>query len=229
VLEGTEPKQVCEVQRDNCPDDKIGTVCLRVQEVEAGGTVLLEGVNFSSVDTKVRVSDLSGNIVRDVDAHVCGDNETPLMEVVNGTNVLITDCRVHDQLTFRMPEDLPSGRYQLIVLVPNAVPGWGPLLSSDGVLIDVVPSSTARFQIASETLHCHDETWSTSFGSDEVGIKILAVPLFFDLTAGEAQEPNGGEPIRFGDVDSGEQRGMDHLLFSHQQPIAGVALSIRGF
>lgn len=229
VLEGTEPKQVCEVQRDNCPDGKIGTVCLRVQEVQAGGSVLLEGVNFSSVDTKVRVSDLSGTIVRDVDAHVCGDDETPLSEVVNGTNQLITDCRVHDQLTFPMPEDLPPGRYQLIVLVPNAVPGWGPLLTSDGVLIDVIPSSTARFQIASETLRCRQETSPASFGSDEVGIKIIAVPLFFDLTAGEAQEPNGGEPIRFGDVDSGEQRGMDHLLFSHQQPIVGVALSIRGF
>ena len=67
------------------------------------------------------------------------------------------------------------------------------------------------------------------FGSDEVGIKILAVPLFPDLTSGEAQAPNGGDPIRFDDVDSGETRGMDHLLFSHQQPIAGAALSIMGF
>jgi hypothetical protein len=55
------------------------------------------------------------------------------------------------------------------------------------------------------------------------------VPLFPDLTSGEAQSPNVGAPIRFDDVDSGETRGMDHLLFSHQQPIAGVALSIMGF
>lgn len=55
------------------------------------------------------------------------------------------------------------------------------------------------------------------------------MPLFPDLTAGEVQIPNGGEPIRFGDVDSGETRGMVHLLFSHQQPIAGAALSIMGF
>jgi len=73
------------------------------------------------------------------------------------------------------------------------------------------------------------KTSPASFGSDEVGIKILAVPLFPDLTGGDVQEPNGGEPIRFGDVDSGETRGMDHLLFSHQQPIAGAALSIMGF
>jgi hypothetical protein len=229
VIENNQPKQVCEVQRDNCPDGKIGSVCMRMQQVEAGETVLLEGVNFSSLDTKVRVSDLSVTIVREVDAHVCGDDETPLTEVVNGTNQLITDCRVHDRLTFRMPEDLPSGRYQLQVLVPNEVPGWGPLLQSDGVVIDVIPSSTSRFQIASETLRCHEETSPASFGSDEVGIKIIAVPLFLDLTAGEVQEPNGGEPIRFGNVDSGNERGMDHLLFSHQQPIVGVALSIRGF
>jgi hypothetical protein len=43
------------------------------------------------------------------------------------------------------------------------------------------------------------------------------------------QAPNGGKPIRFDDVDSGETRAMDHLLFSHQQPIAGAALSIMGF
>jgi hypothetical protein len=49
------------------------------------------------------------------------------------------------------------------------------------------------------------------------------VPLFPDLTAGEPQAPNGGKAIRFGDVDPGETRGMVHLLFSHQQPIAGAA------
>jgi hypothetical protein len=102
-------------------------------------------------------------------------------------------------------------------------------MNSDGHFIAVVPSSSARFQIASETLHCINETGSTSIGSDEVGIKILAVPLFPDLTGGEPQIPNGGEPLRFDNVDSGDTRGMDHLLFSHQQPIAGAALSILGF
>ena len=92
-----------------------------------------------------------------------------------------------------------------------------------------ITASTARFQIASETLHCVDETSPAFFGSDEVGLKILAVPLFPDLTSGEAQTPNGGDPIRFGDVDSGETRALDHVLFSHQQPIAGAALSILGF
>ena len=232
VLEGTEPKLVCEVQTTDCPGHDVG-VCLRVQEVEAGQAVLLEGVNFSSVDTKVRLTDVATfTTVREVDAHVCGDDETPLTEIVNGKEVLITDCRVHDRLTFRVPDDLPPGIYDLQVMVPNVsgVPGWGEVLFSDGVRsIAVVPPSTARFQIASETLHARAETSPASFGSDEVGIKILAVPLFPDLTAGEAQIPNGGEPIRFGDVDSGETRGMVHLLFTHQQPIAGAALSIMGF
>jgi hypothetical protein len=231
VLEGTESKLVCEVQTTNCPGVDLGGLCLRVQEVEAGQAVLVEGVNFSSVDTKVRLQNREGTTVRKVDTQVCGDDETPLTEIVNGMEVLITDCRVHDRLTFRVPEDLPPGLYDFFLEVPNLshVPGWGDILFSGTEIIAVLPPSTARFQIASETLHCVDETSPASFGSDEVGIKILAVPLFPDLTSGEAQSPNVGAPIRFDDVDSGETRGMDHLLFSHQQPIAGVALSIMGF
>jgi hypothetical protein len=130
-----------------------------------------------------------------------------------------------------VPDDLPPGLYDFIVLVPNVsnVPGWGGVINSDGETIEVVLPSTARFQITSETLHCQAETSPAFFGSDEVGLKILAVPLFPDLTGGEVQEPNGGEPIRFDDVDSGETRALDHLLFSHQQPIIGAVLSINGF
>jgi hypothetical protein len=216
VLEGTEPKLVCEVQTTDCPGQSVDGVCLRVQEVEAGQAVQLEGVNFCSIDTKVRLIDaVTQTIVREIDAQVCGDDETPLTEIVNGIEALITDCRVHDRLTFRVPDDLPPGPYDFFVLVPNVsrIPGWGDVLSPQfPERIAVVLPSTARFQIASETLHCKDETSPAFFGSDEVGIKILAVPLFPDLTGGDVQEPNGGEPIRFDDVDSGETRGMDHLL-----------------
>ncbi len=232
VLEGNQTKLVCEVQTTDCPGGSIGSACLRVQDIEAGKAVLLEGMNFSSVDTKVRLIDVATfTIVRDVDAQVCGDDETPRTEIVNGAEVLITDCRVHDRLTFRVPDDLAPGLYEFQVMAPNVggVPGWGDVLFSNGDRINVVLSSAARFQIASETLHCIDETSPAFFGSDEVGIKILAVPLFPDLTSGEAQSANGGDPIRFDDVDSGDTRGMDHLLFSHQQPIAGAALSIMGF
>lgn len=224
--------QTCEVQTTDCQAGTTtdGSACLRLQEIEAGRAVLLEGVNFSSVDTRVRIVDVATfNDVREVDAHVCGDDETPLTDPVSGTP--ITDCRVHDRLSFRLPDDLAPGLYDFQVMVPNVagVPGWGDTLFSDGHRIFVVPPSTARFQIVSESLHAREETSPASFGSDEVGIKILAVALFPDLTTSEAQVPNGGNPIRFGDVDSGETRAMNHVLFAHQQPILGGALSILGF
>lgn len=232
VLEGNVPKQVCEIQTTDCPGSSNGVACLRVQEIEAGNAVLLEGMNFSSVDTKVRITDVATfSIIREVDTHVCGDLDTPLTETVNGEQRLITDCRVNDRLSFRVPDDLPPGLYEFVVMVPNTgpVPGWGDTLFSNGERITIIPSSTARYQIASESLHCINESGSTSIGSDEVGMKFLAVPLFLDLTGGDVQTPNAGNPIRFGDVDSGETRGMDHLLFTHQQPLAGAALSIMGY
>jgi hypothetical protein len=233
IVENGAPTQVCEVQTTNCPGHDLGGLCTRVHEVEAGQAVVLEGVNFSSVDTTVRLSSVGDPVtVREVDAHVCGDEETDLTEIVDGTERLITDCRVHDRLTFRLPDDLPIGIYDVQVRVPNtsAVPGWGPILSSDAVrALAVVPPSTARFQIASETLHAREETSPESIGSDEVGIRILSMALFPDLTGGEPQSPNGGKALRFGDVDTGETRGMAHLLFSHDQPIAGAALSIMGY
>ena len=232
ILEGGEPKQVCEVQTTDCPGQSNGEVCLRVQEIEAGRAVLLEGVNFSSIDARVRITDVATfGTVRDVDAHVCGDDETPLTETIDGVTVPILDCRVHDRLTFRVPDDLPPGLYEFQVMVPNAGgdPGWGDTLFSNGQRIFVVPPETARFQIVSETLHAHAETSPASFGSDEVGIKILAAALFPDLGSSGLQSPNGGNPIRFGNVDSGDTRAMDHLLFSHSQPIVGGALSILGF
>jgi hypothetical protein len=203
-----------------------------VQDIEAGASVALEGVNFSSVDTKVRLTSVSsGAVARDVDAFVCGDTTTPRTEIINGTQTLIQDCRVRDRLIFRVPDDLPPGLYEFAVMVPNvdAVAGWGDTLFSNAERINLLPPSTARFQIASETLHCRNETGSTSIGSDEVGIKVLGVALFPDLTAGAAQSPNGGNPIRFGDVDSGETRAMNHLLFTHGQPILGAGLSILGY
>ncbi len=69
VLEGNQPKLVCEVQTTDCPGGSVSGACLRVQEIEAGKAVLLEGVNFSSVDTKVRLTDVATfTIVREIDA-----------------------------------------------------------------------------------------------------------------------------------------------------------------
>jgi hypothetical protein len=106
---------------------------------------------------------------------------------------------------------------------------WGDYLISERIFIEVVLPPTARFQISSEQLNCRRETAPMSWGSDEVGIKIFSIPIFTDLTIGEPQEPNDGKPIRRGDVDTGEHRPMDYLLFSHQQPIIGLAIGIRGY
>ena len=81
------------------------------------------------------------------------------------------------------------------------------------------PPGTARFQIASEALVARQATSSASFGSDEVGIRVLAILLLADLTPGAVQEAT----FRFDDVDSGERRNMAWVLFSHQENIAAVA------
>ena len=233
ILEGNESRQVCDVQATDCPGNDLGGVCQRVLEVEAGQGLVVEGVNFSSVNATVRIATRAApeTVLREVPAQVCGDDETPLTERIQEQDRLILDCRVHDRLTFQVPGDLAPGVYSFQVAVPNLspFPGHGPVLLSNLEYISVATPSTARFEIRSETLFARAETSPASFGSDEVGIRILSVPLFPDLSSGEAQLPNGGAAIRFTDVDSGETRAMDHLLFSHQQPIAGVALSIRGF
>ncbi len=233
IMEGNEARQVCEVQTSDCPGNSAAGACQRVLEIEAGQGVLLEGVNFSSVDALVRIfaKDTPGTVLREVPAQVCGDDETPLTERIGNQDRPILDCRVHDRLSFQLPADLAPGVYGFQVAVPNLSthPGHGPVLLSNVEYIGVATPSSARFEIRSESLYARAETSPASFGSDEVGIRILALPLFPDLSSGEAQLPNGGEPIRFGDVDSGETRAMDHLLFSHQTPILGAALSIRGF
>jgi hypothetical protein len=195
-----------------------------------GQGVVLQGMNFSHVDTKVQFMDSTGN-VRQVDAFVCGDAETPLTENINGIDVPIIDCRVHDRLRFTVPEDMIPGQYFLQVFVPNPdhVGGWADPLNSDSVTVMLDLPSTARYQISSETLHCRDETHWDFLGSDEVGIIMSSIPLLPDGTIGEVQMANDGNAIRFGDVDSGETRTMDQLLFSNQQQIGGVTLMIKGY
>jgi hypothetical protein len=185
-------------------------------------------VNFISVDATVRLTaQPPGTATREVAAHVVGDIATPLTEVVNGVTVPIRDSRVRDRIVFRVPDDLPPGVYAFQVAVPNVsgIPALGDPIVSNPQYLRVVPPATARFQIASELLNAREETSPASFGSDEVSIRILAVPLLADLTSGEVQEAT----FRFGDVDGGEQRDMTRVLFSQQGNIAGVALSIVGF
>ena len=56
-------------------------------------------------------------------------------------------------------------------------------------------------EIPSETLHAELESSPRNLGSDEVGLKFLAVAMLPDRTLGPLQDP---EAIRLGNVDSGD-------------------------
>jgi len=221
----------CRVQTENCPGNQVEGTCLRVIEVAQGQAVTLEGYNFFNIDARVRLeAKPPGTVTREVDAHVCGDETTPLTEIVDGVELVILDCRVQDQMIFRVPEDLPEGIYGITVVLPNnsGNPGFGAVLESfPQQFIQVVPSVTATFQIATERLDAVDETSPSWWGSDEVGIRIIAIPVALDLTPGEITEDNTHN-FRFGNVDSGDDRDMSRVIFQ-QSGVGGVALSIIGF
>jgi len=219
---------VCETQTTNCvPGTEFAGICLRLYEIEIGGNVVLEGMNFSSIDTKVQLTDMNEN-TRQVDAFVCGDEDTPLTEIINGTEVPIIDCRVHDRLTFRVPEDMAPGQYYLQVIVPNPnqVGGWNDPLTSSSITVQIVLPSSAQFEITAESLRCIDETHIDWLGSDEVGIKIRAFTILPNLTVSNLQAL---VDIEFDDVDSGDNRTVEKLFFSNNYQIAGVGAIIRGW
>jgi hypothetical protein len=112
------------------------------------------------------------------------------------------------------------------VVMPNitGITALGDRLLSNQELIEVVPPPTARFQISLETLVCRKETAPARFGSDEVGLRLLALPLLADLSVGAPQVSSR----RFGDVDSGDTRDLGQLLFDQRQQIIAVALAVIG-
>lgn len=220
----------CEVLTGDCPGHQLGIdgPCLRVPEVSSGDSVVLEGVNFFNVEAKVRLqAKPPGTASVELETFVCGDRETPATEDKNGNEVPINDCRVHDRLTFQIPDELPVGLYEVRVVVPNntGVEDTDPEFVSDEVHITVVPPDTARFQIASEELRAEKETSPASFGSDEVAVRFLTVPIFPGTTEVEVDEPIN---FRFGDVDSGETRNMNRVLIQ-ETGLAAVSIAVIGF
>jgi hypothetical protein len=218
---------VCQLQTSNCPGNTLANACARVPDVVAGGGVVLSGVNYFSTDAKVRlVARAPGTATRDVDAHVFGDIDTPVTEVVEGQTRLVNDCRVHDRISFQVPDDLPPAIYEMRVIVPNVtgIAAFGDHLESNSEFINVTPSPTARFQISTETLHCREETSPGWLGSDEVGLNIVAVALLEDGSTATPQVNRA----RFDDVDSGENRTLDRAIFTHSVPVLAVALSVLG-
>jgi hypothetical protein len=232
----------CQIQTTDCPGQSLGGVCLRVPQVLLGDAVLLEGFNFFDVDARVVLTAKPpGVVVREVDAHVCGDITTPVTEIVDGQERVIADSRVKDMLSFTVPTDLPDGIYFVSVHVPNTVgdpcctaPEYQTLIPPS---IRVVPAPTATFQIASEELVCVSETDAFIIGeagSDEVAIQITTIPIGLDRSMGDMlihgckEDEDCAKPMRFGDVDSGERRNMARVLFEGSN-IGGLSMAIVGF
>ena len=228
------PQTTCQVQTGTCPGNLLNDearTCLRVPHVSAGEAVVLEGVNFISVDGKIRLtSQPDGAIVREVDAHVFGDLDTPLNEVVDGNSVLIRDCRVHDRLSFVVPEDLPPLVFSVQVVMPNTtgIPELGNPIVSNSQFIRVCAPPTARFRIFSETLTAREETSPASFGSDEVRVRVRSYPIIANLEELSVGNEQAFDSPEFEDVDSGDVRQMQALLFNQLGPMDGMVMTIMG-
>jgi hypothetical protein len=227
------PQLSCEVEKGNCPGNFLeDTTCLRVPDVRAGDGVVVEGVNFISIDSTVRLTGQAPSTVsREVDAFVFGDLDTPLTEVVDGETRTIRDCRVHDRITFVVPADLPPAIYSVQVAVPNVsgFPVFGDTIVSNSQFIRVVPPPTSRFRIASETLTAREETSPAFFGSDEVRVRVRAYPVIASLTDLALGDEQAFDSPEFGDMDSGDVRQMAAVLFNQQGPMDGLVMTITGF
>ena len=229
VVNGS-PQLDCAIQKGNCPGNFLqDTTCLRVPDVRAGDGVVVEGVNFISIDSKVRlIGQAPSTVSREVDAFVFGDLETPLTDADNKP---IRDCRVHDRITFVVPADLPPAIYSVQVAVPNVsgFPVLGDPIVSNSQFIRVVPPPTSRFRIASETLAARQETSPASFGSDEVRVRVRAYPITASLTDLSLGDEQAFDSPEFEDVDSGDVRQMQAVLFNQTSPIDGLVMTIMGF
>lgn len=240
IVDG-QPQVVCEVRTTGCPGNSINNACARVLDIPGGESVMLKGVNYFSIDAKVRFTDLaSGVAVRDVAGFLMGDTVTPVTEVVNGQTTLINDCRVQDQLAFKVPDDLAPRVYQIQVVVPNitGIAILGPELVSNAEFINVVPPATARFEIATDQINCREETSPGWLGSDEVGLHTISAafdadfqlvdsPDLVEASRVKAQEARFKD-IRGVDFDSGTSRSIARKVFAPDKQILGMLLVVMG-
>jgi hypothetical protein len=233
VVDG-QAQMVCVDLTANCPGETLGSVCARVLDVAQGEAVTIDGVNFFNVDAKVRFVDDSGTTIRDVDAHVWGDLDTPVTEQVDGETRLVNDCRVHDRIVFRVPDDLPPRVWRFQVAVPNTtgIAELGSELVSNTESINVTVPETARFQIAVDTVIARQETSPEWFGSDEVGLQTFAAAFDRDLNLIDLAPTDDttlamSQQIR-GDYDSGTRRDPKRTVFDHAQTFAGLTLVVYG-
>jgi len=221
-------RQNCSVQTGNCPGNELfERVCARVPDVANGDSVRLSGVNFINLDMKVRLKARVGAAFAEVSAHVFGDLQTPLREEVGGQTALIRDCRVKDQLTFVVPDDLPPGVYEIQLAMPNTtgLAIFPSTVLSNTEFLNIVPPEKARFQLVAERLRARAETSPASFGSDEVALTFLAAELLADGATGSLQKLTK----RFDDVDTGDNRTIEEAIFIQSQPAVGMGMAVIGF
>ncbi|HEV2818101.1 MAG TPA: hypothetical protein VGW40_12870 [Allosphingosinicella sp.] len=221
---------VCQMRTTDCHGHPLAGACARVIDVAQGDSILLQGVNFFSVDAKVRLTDKdTRTITREVDAFVRGDIVTPLEEMAGGAPRLINDCRVDDKLIFEVPIDLPAALYEIQVIVPNTSgdAGFGSELASNAEFIHVLPSPNARFQIVVERVRAVRETDPDWAGSDEVGLHTVAC----GLTLG--QEATAITEVEFNldgvEFDTGTARNVETLVYTSEQPILGLFVGVMGY
>lgn len=231
IVDG-EPQVVCQVQTTDCPGHTLpGGACARVLDVAQGDGVVLQGVNYFSVDAKVRFSNpQTGETVREVEAHVWGDVDTPVTEVVNGQTVLINDCRVQDRLTFQVPNDLSPGRYSIQVVLPNitGIDVFGAELVSNVEFINVIPAPTSRFQVVIEAISARKETSPEWLGSDEVGLRTMAFPMDLMFQPIEPMQEQAFKDLRGVEFDTGTTRDITRVVFQHDQPILAMVMAVLG-
>lgn len=220
----------CEFKSTNCPGNMIDGLCGKVIDAAQGDTVELEGVNFFDVEAKVRFRPKDGSAPpRDVDAFVFGDVNTPLEETIGTTTVPIRDCRVHDRITFEIPNDLAANLYEMQVVIQNNTgnPAFGIELVSNVEYLNVLPSADARYQIMIKEVKAVEETWPTSWGSDEVGLRTVAAAVDLAGNLLDAQKVKF-EELDGVDFDSGTKRTPNRVIFESSTPILGLVVAVMG-
>ena len=226
VVTNGQTQVVCQVRTADCPGNSGPGFCARVLDVAPGDSLLLQGVNYFSVDAKVRLMlRETGSPTRDVDAFVVGDDTTP---VTDAAGALINDCRVQDRLTFVMPTDLPAGIYEMQVVVPNitGIAAFGDELVSNSEVINLLPPANARFNVVAEQIHAREETSPTWFGSDEVGLHTISTSLRLDGTLSALHKL---ETQFQGDFDTGDTSYITRNVFEQQEPLKALVVVVTGF
>lgn len=222
----------------NCTGSSSGGYCLRVPEARVGQSADIVGFNFFSENVKVRLRKRDKpSLVLDIDALVCGDAKTP---VLDNDGQVIVDARVRDRVSFAVPEHMPDGVspiepgiYEVEVVVENTA-GHA---RSDGVipttystasiavarpLLKILPSVDLDYWVRVSDAHCYDTT-DGEWGSDE--IRLTATIGRFAMSGGKAVVDNrvSQMPDVMTDVDAGDHFRPDWDLIGNS--IAGERLA----